>query len=165
MTWGVPHGAPFFCALCPLPAGCGPVPAGSPEQVPAAAPRTSRGRRNARPQNLAPGGEKPFIPPTVLFPAGASSTRQRPSAWPDLPRPALPPALPSAPFAGASSTAEYAIPAPLTARAGAFCPLPQYTEELQKVFTAYQLHICKNQLYISKINSRYKVKCKLHINC
>ena len=40
-----------------------------------------------------------------------------------------------------------------------------YTEELQKVFTVYQLHICKNQLYISKINSRYKVKCKLHINC
>ena len=32
-----------------------------------------------------------------------------------------------------------------------------YTEELQKLSTLYQLYIRKNQLYISKNNSRYKV--------
>lgn len=60
---------------------------------------------------------------------------------------------------------KHAIPRPLTARAGPPCPLSQYTDKLQKVFTAYLLLFCKNKLYLSKNISRYKVSAKLHINC
>lgn len=60
---------------------------------------------------------------------------------------------------------KHAIPRPLTARAGPPCTLSQYTDKLQKVFTAYLLLFCKNKLYLSKNISRHKVSAKLHINC
>lgn len=60
---------------------------------------------------------------------------------------------------------KHAIVRPLTARAGPSCPLAQYTDKLQKVFTAYLLLFCKNKLYPLKNISRYKVSAKLHINC
>lgn len=82
------------------------------------------------------------------------------------PGPVCPFGPPSAPPFRVLLKAKHAIQPPLKARGGASCPLSQYTDKLQKLFTAYRLYILKNKLYILKItvDIKYKANCISTVN-